>query len=138
MSKGVQLIHKLLIELKVIFSTEIHFGVYCHHYKPLPFDIMVIIRGKIGLIEFDGEQHFKYNNMFIKTKEDLINQQTKDMIKTTFAKKHNIPLLRIAYIDVKNIQKLLCEFLSCINLNKIPVYMFSNIELYKDHVKLCE
>ena len=38
LSKGVQLIHKLLIELKVIFSTEVHFGVYCHHYKPLPFE----------------------------------------------------------------------------------------------------
>lgn len=138
MSKGIKSICQLLSKLQVVYSTEVHFGNACHHWRPLPFDIMIVIKGKIGLIEYDGYQHFHYKCEFTKTKEDLINQQTKDLLKTIFTKKNSISLLRISYdCNEEKIQKYLMEFLEFLNTQLDPIYIFSNHELYKDHVKIC-
>lgn len=65
-------------------------------YKNTPF-----------LMEYDGEQHFmpiKFNNNKTDTQmyKDFISQQTKDWYKDYYCITHNIPLLRIDYIDKKN------------------------------------
>jgi hypothetical protein len=136
-SKGIKTICQLLNKLQVVYSTEVHFGAMCHHWRPLPFDVMVVIKGKIGLIEYDGLQHFQKCD-FTKTKEDLINQQTKDLIKTIFTKKHFISLLRISFdTNEEKIQKHLIEYLEFLNTQSSPVYIFSNHELYNEHVKIC-
>lgn len=138
-SKGIKTILKLLDELQVVYSTEVHFGAACHHWKPLPFDVVVVIKGKVGLIEFDGQQHFNYNNNFTKTKEDLINQQTRDLLKTIFAKKHSLSLLRVAYdCDDKKIKRFVADFLSGINQQANSIYLFSSAELYGEHIKMCQ
>lgn len=53
----------------------------------------------ICLIEYDGFQHFYYNNRGWNTKENFQKQQEKDKIKNEYAKINNIPLLRIPYTD---------------------------------------
>jgi hypothetical protein len=138
MSKGMKKICHLLNKLQVVYSTEVHFGTTCHHWQALSFDIMVVVKGKIGLIEYDGYQHFYDKCEFTKTKQDLINQQTRDLIKTIFTKKHHISLLKISYDTIEeNIQKYLIEFLEFVNTQSDPVYLFSNHKLYNDHVKIC-
>jgi hypothetical protein len=137
-SKGIRIICQLLDKLQVVYSTEISFGAACHHWKPLPFDIMVVIKSKIGLIEYDGYQHFYDKCTFTKTKEDLINQQTRDLLKTIFTKKHSISLLRIAYdASEKEIQEYVIKYLKYLNNQSKCTYMFSNQELYNEHLKIC-
>lgn len=49
------------------------------------------------LIEYDGIQHFKYNNRGWSTEEHLIYVQEHDTYKTQWCKDNNIPLIRIPY-----------------------------------------
>src|SRR6202012_4406914 len=51
-SKGIKVILRLLEELQIVHSTEVSFGAACHHWRPLPFDVMVVVQGKVGLIEY--------------------------------------------------------------------------------------
>lgn len=62
----------------------------------------------IGLIEYDGEQHYKEVSIFNKSLEE---NQKRDLQKTQWAKNNNIPLLRIGYKDYNNIQNILKNFL---------------------------
>jgi len=64
------------------------------------------------LIEYDGEFHYKaiklYKNEPIKYAEErLRKQQEHDRLKTEYAEKHNIKLLRIPYWDFDNIEEIL-------------------------------
>lgn len=132
-SRGMNLIENTLKELRVVYSKEVTYSL-CSAKRLLPFDVQVTVRGVIGLIEYDGSQHFKCSILYNKTKEELEAQQSRDLTKTLFAKKHSISLLRIAYNtpDFK-VRDLLVEFLTSLNNKKVPVYMFSSELLYKEH-----
>lgn len=61
-------------------------------------------------IEFDGIQHFgRISGWF--TEERYIQTQYSDNIKTEYAKIHNIPLLRISYLEQSNINTILQQFI---------------------------
>lgn len=55
------------------------------------------------LIEFDGEQHFKYSNLGWNTKDKFEQIQKRDKIKNKYAQTHNIDLVRIPYTELENI-----------------------------------
>jgi hypothetical protein len=139
-SKGIKVILALLQELQILHTTEVNFNIFCRYYKPLPFDVMVILQGKkVGLFEYDGQQHFECGSMFTKTEDDLINQQTRDVIKTHFAKNHGISLLRISYdMDESQIKKHVMDFLHQCKKRIQPVYLFSNPILYAEHQSICQ
>lgn len=68
------------------------------------------IPSKNLLIEYDGEQHFKYGGNVGKykiTKSDLEYTKYKDKIKTKYAKRKGIRLLRICYKDFNKIGKII-------------------------------
>lgn len=50
-------------------------------------------------IEYDGIQHFEYNDSGWDTKEDFENRIFRDKIKNEYCKIHNIRLIRIPYWD---------------------------------------
>lgn len=54
-------------------------------------------------IEFDGEQHFKYNNKGWNTEENFLKVQEHDKIKNVWCKDNNIPLIRIPYTHLKEL-----------------------------------
>lgn len=56
----------------------------------------------IRLIEFDGEQHYRYSGGW-NTKENMLLTQQRDQIKNEYALSHNIPLVRIPYWERDNI-----------------------------------
>jgi hypothetical protein len=65
--------------------------------KHLYYDLAVKYKNQfLGLIEYDGEQHFKEIPHFTGT---LTEQQYRDKIKDEYAKNNNLPLLRISYKD---------------------------------------
>lgn len=63
------------------------------------------------LIEYNGIQHFKPIDFF--GGEKAFKETLKsDNLKNLYAKKNNIPLLRINYLEINNINSILENFLS--------------------------
>ena len=55
------------------------------------------------LIEVEGEQHFKQVNVFQKFRSDFLKQQENDRRKNSYALANNIPLIRIPYWELDNL-----------------------------------
>lgn len=74
--------------------------------KYLRFDFALIRNNEIiRLIEFDGEQHF-YNRkdcLWNKNGTEFATLQKHDKMKNDYCKEHSIPLVRIPYTELKNI-----------------------------------
>jgi hypothetical protein len=51
------------------------------------------------IIEFDGEQHFKFKNNWAQTEEEFLQAQQRDKEKNQYCFKHNIPIVRIPYTE---------------------------------------
>ena len=65
------------------------------------YDFVLLKNNKpYRLIEYDGEQHFKDIPIF---KGSLKERQNNDAIKNQYALQHNIPLVRIPYYELHNI-----------------------------------
>lgn len=113
-SKGEARIAEYLETNSYIFSRQYTFK-KCKNKKRLPFDFIVFKDKEktdiFGLIEYDGIQHFKYNETGIFTYKKFLNIKENDEIKNKFCKNNNIPLLRIKYTDFNNIKDKLDIFL---------------------------
>jgi len=107
-SKGELLIRDYLISKNIKFEEQKRFN-NCILNKPLPFDFYLPNHNL--LIEFDGVAHFKpttFGGMSLgKAKDKLIEQKERDQIKSSFAENNNIALIRISYLKIKNIEKIL-------------------------------
>ena len=55
------------------------------------------------LIEIDGAQHYKFSKLFHKKRQDFLKAQERDRRKNSYALSHNIPLYRIPYFEIENI-----------------------------------
>ena len=112
-SKGELAIMYYLIENNIDFEQQQKFE-KCVHKRQLPFDFY--LPDLNILIEFDGEQHFKPNGFGGKNKDKTMKrfQLTRklDMIKSTYCINNNIPLLRIPYTEMNNLETILDQFLS--------------------------
>ncbi|MBM7835712.1 hypothetical protein [Clostridium sardiniense] len=74
----------------------------CKLKRALPIDFALFKESKIvGLIETDGSQHFSKIDVF-GGEERFKHQQNIDKIKDDFAKRNNIPMLRIPYWEFKD------------------------------------
>lgn len=99
-SKGEAFISNLLENMNIPYTSQYRFD-NCKNLLPLPFDFMVEINGRIKLIEFDGNQHFRQGNGWgDKSSFDRIIHN--DNIKNQFCYENNIPLLRIPYWWIRN------------------------------------
>ena len=111
MSKGENKINQFLLENAISFIPQKSFEgcVYIHKLK---FDFYLSTYNVC--IEFDGEQHhkegtFRYNKTQEESRKAFEIQQIKDNIKTQYCKDNNIPLIRIPYWDIKNIETILTK-----------------------------
>ena len=55
------------------------------------------------LIEVDGEQQYKQVKVYQKTRSDFLKQQEKKKKKNSYALANNIPLIRIPYWELDNL-----------------------------------
>jgi hypothetical protein len=116
----------------------------CDMIRPLPYDYHVKINKNIEfLIEFDGIQHFDETIEFKKGNNNFEHTRKSDIIKTKYCMDHNIPLLRIAYIDVDKIYDILTDFSVYLQnywiKNKcLPdeTVKYSNKQLYNDLINV--
>ena len=100
MSKGERFVGRVLVANGIRHKTQKRFD-DCKNTLPLPFDFEIEINGRIGLIEFDGTQHFR-NGSNLWGRDNFEYIQENDRIKTDYAKENNIPLLRIPYWWIRN------------------------------------
>ena len=103
-SSGEECIENILKEYGIEFIPQYKFN-DCKMKYVLRFDFAIFNNKKlIGLIEYDGKQHFEPIDFF--GGEDGFRQtQARDMIKNTYCQTHNIPLLRLPYTLSANIIK---------------------------------
>lgn len=95
----------------------------CKYRKQLPFDFALFDEHKDIklLIEFDGRQHFESIDFF--GGEDALKEnQKRDYIKNEYCNKNKIPLLRIPYTKINDIEDILEEVIVVsisVNLSKL-------------------
>lgn len=91
-----------------------------------PFDFLIFYNNTHFLVEFDGEQHFEYVRHFHRTEDSFKDRIKVDMFKNELAYKNGIPLLRISYLELEQVDEWLGHFLT-----NPTMIMYSNIELYQ-------
>jgi very-short-patch-repair endonuclease len=57
------------------------------------------------LIEVQGQQHYTYNKLYHKSKEDLQSQKYRDTLKTQWAAENGYKLLCIPYSDIDKLDE---------------------------------
>jgi len=104
-SKGENLIEIFLIENNINYKQQYTFS-DLKYKKMLQYDFGIIDNfGNLkSLIEYNGEQHYKYNEFMFKTQEDFKISQAKFQMKFDYCKKNNIPLFIIKYNENINLK----------------------------------
>lgn len=96
-SSGEEYIKRLLEDYNISFIPQYKFD-NCKLKYALRFDFAITSNNQIlGLIEYDGKQHFEPIEFF-GGEDGFKKTQERDEIKNTYCKLHNIPLLRLPYI----------------------------------------
>ena len=112
-SKGELKIEQLLEENHIVYAEQYTQYIEQNFYKviekhPYYFDFAILNDKKelLYLIEFDGIQHFEYNEKseFWDTKKSFELTQFRDNLKNQWCKDNNIPLIRIPYWHLKDLR----------------------------------
>lgn len=106
MSKAERKINDYLFDNGIDFTYQKRFK-KCKDKKILPFDFSIVINEKEILIEYDGCQHYKYDESGLFDYENFLIIKKHDEIKNNFCKENNIELVRIPYWHFNNIEKIL-------------------------------
>lgn len=111
-SKGEVVVSATLEKLRINHETQAKFG-DCKYRRALPFDFAVYSDSHelLGLIEYDGIQHFHAVDAFGGEKALKVRQHC-DAIKTKYCADNGIPLLRIPYTEFDNIEAIVTEWLT--------------------------
>lgn len=111
-SKGELKIEQLLEKNHIIYAEQYTQYIEQNFYKviekhPYYFDFAILNDKKelLYLIEFDGKQHFEYNEKsdFWDNEEKFKLTQFRDKLKNQWCKDNNIPLIRIPYWHLKDL-----------------------------------
>lgn len=112
-SLGEKLVGKILVKLHIPYREQEKFS-KCVYKKELPFDFSLLdLSGNIiGLIEYDGSQHYIAFKHF-GGDEGLRIRKLRDKIKDDYCELNSIPLLRIPYtLKEEQILNTINEFIS--------------------------
>lgn len=114
-SKGEKAVRKYLMKNNISFEEEQTFE-GLKYINLLRYDFAIYdYKGKLNsLIEFDGLQHTKPVELFGGEKYFKLSQK-RDSIKDKYAKDNNIPLLRIPYEDLNDVDDILNNWFEKIN-----------------------
>jgi len=109
-SRGELKIEKILDSKKIKYISEYRID-DCRDKRTIPFDFAIKNDSfLLGLIEYDGRQHFEPIEFF-GGETSLKIAQRHDKIKTDYCIENNIDLLRIPCTEFNNIDSILGEFL---------------------------
>lgn len=121
-SKGENLIKEILEDKNISYIREYTFE-NLKNVKKLPFDFALFVGEElVGLIEYDGSQHFISFEHF-GGEDKLRKTQCNDIKKNEYCEKNKIPLKRIKYdLDKQDVVKELEIFLNSIVKSKAENY----------------
>lgn len=91
------------------------------------YDFRFVYNNRQYLLEFDGEQHFTYNDFHHRDEAHFCERQSVDILKTQHAYQNNYFLIRIDYTQIDNIQQHLHAAIISPNTQ---VRYLSNPEMY--------
>ena len=100
-SRGEEIITQILLKHNISFIAEFGFPDLISEAKVmLRYDFAILNDDNqvIKLIEFDGEQHYDKRSKYYS--ETIVKH---DKLKNNYAKQHNIPLIRIPYDQLNNL-----------------------------------
>lgn len=130
MSSGEQIVYNTLLKYNIKCEYQYTYD-DCKIRNCLPFDFY--LPDYNILIEFDGEQHYRPVNWgsigWDKALDNFILLKVRDTIKTIYAKSNNIKLIRISYLEIKNIENILIKELHIRRKGNKKIK--SNINKYK-------
>jgi hypothetical protein len=111
LSKGEIIVENSLKMLNILYKTQVRFF-DCRNKIPLPFDFGIYDSNEklLGLIEYQGSQHYNKQSIF-GMEQGFSYRKHNDKIKKTFCVKNNIPLLEIPYWKKDKIQSLVKNFI---------------------------
>lgn len=121
-SIGERDIRKVLEEFNIPFTQQCTLPILPRR----KYDFYFEYNGRKYLVEFDGEQHFRYVRKYHKAKAKFLEGQIIDRIKTYAAWNSGCHLIRIDYTQIEHIKY---HIINAINCGSV-VYL-SNPELYK-------
>lgn len=105
-SIGEAKVRSVLNKNKINFEQQYIFK-NCRNINPLPFDFAIIEKDEpVMLIEYDGKHHYEPVKRF-GGEENLLLTKKNDEIKTEYAKRNNLLLIRIPYWEQNNIEEIL-------------------------------
>ena len=109
-SANEEYIYNLLSDLSIEFKPQYTIK-DCRNVNVLRFDFAILCgENLLGLIEYDGEQHFRPVSLF-GGEEGFKKIQKRDEIKNIYCKTNSIPLLRIPYSkSTEDIRKEIYEY----------------------------
>ena len=109
-SFGEGYISSLLKELNVNFEQQYIFK-DCKYKYVLKFDFAILYnKDVIGVIEYDGKQHFEPIDFFGGV-DGFRKTQIRDEIKNNYCKEHNVQILRIPYtMAIEEIKNVIYEY----------------------------
>lgn len=110
-SVGEQLIKEYLDKNNIKYKSEYSFpNLTGLGNGNLRYDFAILDKKEnvVKLIEFDGKQHFQEAGSYYNENGQV---QIHDSIKNDYAKKINIPLLRIPYYEMNNLEEIITSFL---------------------------
>ncbi|HTA26500.1 MAG TPA: DUF723 domain-containing protein [Bacteroidia bacterium] len=114
--KGEKKVEDFLIGRKIKYEWQYSFE-DCIATRKLSFDFAIFINDKIGLIEYQGEQHYFQIGFGKDTANSTLEKNIRhDKIKEDYAKDNEIPLLLIPYTEFDNIEKVVEDFIKSLTI----------------------
>lgn len=99
-----------LIEYKHNHQIELEENIIARNSNIINVDFYIDNHNnKRYIIEFNGKQHYIYNDFYYKSKEDFIKQQNRDQVVRDFCKDNNIELIEISYEDENKLEEILTQ-----------------------------
>lgn len=101
-----------------------------YRIKLLPryrFDYYFTYQGREYLLEFDGQQHFRFTPWFHRSEKDFEKRRKRDLVKTSIALNSGYHVIRIAYCDLPRTLDVLEEALESqdkLTLSNIKTYTY--------------
>jgi len=130
-SNGAQRIEKLLKGMDILYSMEVSYA-QCKDKKVLLFDFQIIVNGRVGMIEYDGKQHFEETPIFKIDAEKLARSKIRDIIKNRFSRDRSISMLRVAYTEDVHLEKWVNNYIDQMKAASKPVFVFQPPLLYSN------
>lgn len=116
-SRGEKAIKEYLEKNNIKFQRQYRFEKCRDKYK-LPFDFAIFIGNRIGLIEYQGQQHFVPIEIFGGEKVYLETIR-RDKIKKIFCSEMKMPLLTISYKHIKQVNSILDQFIKSLGESNV-------------------